>query len=62
MAASCTDEGTAVVVQNGAVYACGCAPYGQLGLDSLEYHRLPEHVSNLELVMCSSIWSLCIES
>ena len=49
MAAACADDGTAFVVENGAVYACGRGQYGQLGLNSREHQRLPARVGGEEV-------------
>ena len=34
----CTNK---IVVENGAIYACGWGDSGQFGLNSREHHRLP---------------------
>ena len=49
MAVACVEEGTAFVVENGAVYACGDGEYGLLGLNSREHHRLPARVGGAEV-------------
>jgi len=49
MAAACADDGTAFVVENGAVYACGRGEDGQLGLNSREHQRLPARVGGEEV-------------
>ena len=41
--------GTALVVENGAVYACGKGDRGQLGLNSRKHQRLPARVGGAEV-------------
>ena len=52
MAVACgSNEGffTAIVVEDGAVYACGRGEYGQLGLNSRQHRQRPARVCGAEL-------------
>jgi RCC1 and BTB domain-containing protein len=49
MAFACGGEGSAFVVENGAVYAFGRGDFGQLGLGSRQHQRLPARVCGAEL-------------
>jgi hypothetical protein len=49
MAADLSAHCTAVMVENGAVYACGRGGDGQLGLNSREHQRLPARVGGAEV-------------